>query len=57
MKQMQTAHDQQLDKLERLSLEAEKSWQVQKQQMEEHYSRLLAEVHIRSKVGAETRPA
>ena len=35
---------------EKLSTERELAWQKQKSELEQHYSKLLAEVHVRSKV-------
>ncbi|XP_013378672.1 coiled-coil domain-containing protein 171-like [Lingula anatina] len=49
MDAMQRAHEDQVDKLSRLAEEQELDWQRQKQDLEEHYNRLLGEVHTRSK--------
>ncbi|XP_064651220.1 coiled-coil domain-containing protein 171-like isoform X2 [Lineus longissimus] len=49
MEQMQKSHEHQYQKLEDLAQEREKTWQKQKSELEEHYTRMLAEVHVRSK--------
>lgn len=47
---MQKAHEDQLNKLTALTKEREIAWNKQKEEIEAHYSQLLAEVQSRSKV-------
>lgn len=51
LEDMQKAHEDQLNKLTTLTKEREIAWNKQKEEIEAHYSQLLAEVQSRSKVG------
>lgn len=50
LEDMQKAHEDQLNKLTALTKEREIAWNKQKEEIEAHYSQLLAEVQSRSKV-------
>ncbi|XP_070542624.1 coiled-coil domain-containing protein 171-like isoform X2 [Ptychodera flava] len=49
MKQLQISHDENVEKLANASKEREDVWKKEKDELEGHYSQLLAEVHTRSK--------
>ena len=48
--QLQRLHEEQLNKLSAATHGQTQTWQQQKQQIEEHYSQLLTEIHSRHKV-------
>lgn len=48
--QLQRLHEDQLNKLSVATQGQSQSWHQQKQQLEQHYSELLAEIHDRQKV-------
>lgn len=50
LEDMQRAHEDQLNKLTALTKEREIAWNKQKEEIEAHYSQLLAEIQSRSKV-------
>ena len=49
--ELQKVHEQQLQKLSTLTEDRSQQWQQEKKELEEHYSKLLAQVHDRQKVG------
>lgn len=51
--EMQKSHEEQLSRLTALTREREASWTKQKEEMEQHYKQLLADLQLRTKVGLE----
>ena len=50
VKQMQKAHEEQLEKMTSIAEGRSQQWVQQKAEMEHHYSQLLGEIHNRHKV-------
>ena len=50
IEQLQRAHEEQVDKVAYVTQQREDVWLKQKTEMEEHYNKMLAEIHTRSRV-------